>query len=223
MRTSSRLAVASLAFWPAKTLLAAALLIPAGAGAQEAGVVVAEVSLPAPGAAYHGGTHVFPDAEARLTCSSHGGFTASVAPPRAAGTSALAEYHATFTGELSLGPPADATNYAVEGRVHMAERLTFAELRGSELVLETELVVLDLQGAGMPAGILVRESPTRASIGRATITTLTRGRHRVESSYEVWLELSGDGGRSWIPADAAVRMTLVPAAARARMQVAPGR
>jgi hypothetical protein len=48
------------------------------------------------------------------------------------------------------------------------------------------------------------------SSGRTTITTLARGRYRIETAYDVWLELSLDGGRSWSRAAAPVRMTLAP-------------
>jgi hypothetical protein len=52
---------------------------------QDPGTIVAEVSLPAADAAYHGGTHAFLDGRAMLTCSSHGGFTSSVDPPQRPG------------------------------------------------------------------------------------------------------------------------------------------
>jgi hypothetical protein len=163
----------------------------AGAAA-EANVVVARPALP--------------------PCSSHGGFTDSVDPPAAPGTTAIADYHATFTGELSLAPShaATAVVHPVEGRAYMAERITFEQRRGDAVVLDTELVAFDLHGAGLPADILVRESPSRPSPGRTTITTLAGGRYRVQSFYDVWLEISIDGGRSWSPAAEAVRMSIGP-------------
>jgi hypothetical protein len=184
------------------------------AAGQDPGIIVAAVALPSADASYHGGTHVFLDGGARLDCGSHGGFTSSVDPPRAPGTTAIADYHATFTGELALDPPhaSTAVVHPVAARAHMVERITFAVRRGDALVFDTELVAFDLGESGLPAGVLVRESPGRVSPGRATITTLTRGRHRVESYFDVWLEISLDGGRSWSPAAAAVRMSIGPEA-----------
>jgi hypothetical protein len=185
--------------------------------AQEMGIVVAEARLPASGSAYRGGTHAFPGG-VRLTCGSHGGFTSSVAPPAGPGQTAIADYRATFVGELAL-PTTSAAGpivHRIEAPVHMVERITFGERRGDAQVLETELVALDLSGGGLPSGVLVRESPRLGSLGRATVTALERGRSRIESVYDVWLELSTDGGRSWSRAEAAVRMTLAPeVAARA--------
>ncbi len=175
------------------------------------GVVVTEVTLPAAGAVYRGaGPHLFLDGDARLTCGSHGGFTTSVEPPTEVGASVLSDYRATFVGELVLEPPlvSAAVTHPLAVQAHMVERITLTELRGSSRIFGTELVTLDLSGSGMPQGVMVRESSTRSSTGRATITALSDGRHRIESFYDVWLEISLDGGRSWAPAQAAVRMTL---------------
>ena len=189
----------------------------ASAGAQEAGVVSARSALPPADGAYHGGTHLFPGAGARLTCSIHGGFTSSVQPPARPGTTVIADYRATFHGELSLASsaPSVTTTHAISMPIHMVERITFGERRGSVQVLDTEFIALDLQGASLPQGVLVRESPRLGSFGRTTITTLERSRSRIESVYDVWLELSTDGGRSWHAAEAAVRMSIAPAAPRA--------
>jgi len=196
----------------------AAVLIVAGfasAGAQEAGVTVSRVTLPPAEGAYHGGTHLFPAAGARLTCSTHGGFSGSVAPPTMPGTTVIADYRATFIGELVLGSAATDV-HPISEPVHMVERITFGERRGDVQVLDTEIVALDLKGSDLPRGVLVRESPSRGSFGRTTITTLERGRTRIESYYDVWLELSTDGGRSWHAAEAAVRMSIAPEGAARR-------
>jgi hypothetical protein len=209
----------------ALVLVAGLTLTPlASAAGQDPGILVASVSLPSADAAYHGGTHVFLDGRARLTCSSHGDFTSSVDPPRAPGTTAIADYFSTFTGALSLEPPlvSSATVFPIVERAHMAERITFGERRGSSQVLDTEMIALDLQGPGMPEGVIVRESPALASTGRTTITTLARGRYRVESFFDVWLEISLDGGRSWHRADAPVRMSIAPEPAPRRGTSAGG-
>jgi len=55
---------------------------------------------------------------------------------------------------------------------------------------------------------MVRESPSVASTGRTTITTISGGQYRIESFYDVWLDISLDDGRTWHPAEGVVRMAL---------------
>ncbi|MGQ0701863.1 MAG: hypothetical protein ACT4PM_01870 [Gemmatimonadales bacterium] len=177
------------------------------------GVVVSQALLPPAGAFYRGaGPHLFLDGDARATCGSHGGFSSAVEPPSQSGGSIVADYTATFVGELVLDPPPvpSMVTYPLGLPAAMAERITFAELRGSSRVFDTELTKFELGGGSLPANILIRESPDRRSVGRTTITALAGGQHRIETYYDVWLELSLDGGRSWNPAQASVRMTLAP-------------
>lgn len=182
-----------------------------GASAQEIGVAVAAEALPPAGAAYRGvGPHLFLDGRARLTCGSHGHFTSAVEPPRAVGGTVVSDYVATFVGELVLEPPLVpiAVTHPLAVEAQMVERITLASSRRGRRLFDTELVTLDLRGSGMPAGVMVRESPSRPSMGRTTLTSLSRDRYRVESFFDVWLEISLDSGRSWHPARAPVRMSL---------------
>ena len=60
----------------------------------------------------------------------------------------------------------------------------------------------DYTSAGHPyskAGIMIRESPTLASTGRTTIATLSDG-YLISSFFDVFTEVSLDGGMSWNPA-----------------------
>jgi hypothetical protein len=174
------------------------------------GVQVGQQSLPAADAAYHGTVpHRFLGGSAVLTCSSHGEFTGAVAPPAAPGATVTSDYFATFNGQLVLAPPvvAASVTYPLSLRAHMVERITLAGTQGSVRTFDTELVAFELGGSATPAA-MVRESPARASSGRTTITTLAGGQFRIESYYDVWLEISLDGGKTWHPADKAVRMTL---------------
>ena len=66
---------------------------------------------------------------------------------------------------------------------------------------ETEILSLNLSGADLPAGIQIRESPTRASSGQHRVTHLTGGGYMVSSFFDIFLEVSTDGGQTWTPAD----------------------
>lgn len=189
----------------------------AGGAMQVSGIVAAGTALPPAGAAYHGaGVHTFLGGQATLVCSSHGEFTSSVEPPATEGAAATADYSATFVGQLSLSPPLvpETATYSIEERARMVERIALVGQRGSRRIFETELQTFDLRGPDLPAGVVVREGPVRRSMGRTTITTLSRGKYRIESSIDVWLEISLDAGRTWHPAAAAVGMQLAPGGGR---------
>ena len=187
---------------------------PSGDATGSPGVQVGQDTLPAAGAAYHGDApHLFFGGTVELTCSSHGNFTSAVAPPTTQGGTATSDYFATFEGQLVLSPPlvAATVTYPLSLQVHMVEQITLAATQGAMRTFDTELLTFELGGSSAPAGVMLRESPTIASIGRTTITTLSGGQYRIESFYDVWLEISLDGGGTWQPAEGVVRMTLGPA------------
>ncbi len=176
-------------------------------------IIVAEVSLPVAGTSYRGAdSHRFLDETVTLFCGTHGVFTSSVEPPNEIGGSVLSSYLATFVGELVLQPAVGGSlvTHALTVQARMAERITLMETRGSSQIFNTELVTFELRGSGMPDNIVVRESSDLVSSGVATITAISGGMNRVESHYDVWLEISLDGGRTWNQAQDAVRMTLQP-------------
>ena len=47
---------------------------------------------------------------------------------------------------------------------------------------------------------IIRESPTLASLGQSTITSLPGGQFRIDSFFDIWTEMSIDGGNTWAPA-----------------------
>lgn len=55
---------------------------------------------------------------------------------------------------------------------------------------------------------LLRESPTEASTGQTTVTDLGGGTLLVSSVFDVYLELSRDGGDVWTPGSIPVHLTL---------------
>jgi hypothetical protein len=165
------------------------------------------------GAVYRGtDAHVFLDQQVMLFCGRHGTFSASATPPEQVGETVLSEYTATFEGELTLSPPVvtATVTYPLSVPARMAESITLVGSSGDERTFDAELVAFELQGAGLPDGIMVRESPDRSSAGMTTVTAVSESRSRVETYYDVWLEISLDGGRAWHPAERSVRMTLEP-------------
>jgi hypothetical protein len=69
-----------------------------------------------------------------------------------------------------------------------------------------EMLQLDLSGGNLPAGVRLRESPTLASTGQTSETPIGGGLYHIDSFFDVFTELSLDGGSSWIPSDSSVRL-----------------
>ena len=68
-----------------------------------------------------------------------------------------------------------------------------------------EVVSLNLTGSSPLGAIMLRESPTKQSLGKHTIAPDPRG-YRVSSFFDVFTEISLNGGETWIPANRSIRM-----------------
>ena len=112
-------------------------------------------------------------------------------------------FDSTVTGQVSInGGPQSA--FTLTGSV---ETLVFGKTGNTTGTFQTEMLQLDLTGGG----IMVRESPTLASLGRTTITDLGGGSFKIDSFFDIFTELSLDHGANWIPATGtAERVELVP-------------
>jgi hypothetical protein len=75
-------------------------------------------------------------------------------------------------------------------------------------VINTEMLQLDISGGGLPSGMRIRESPTLASLGKTTILADTpSGPYHIDSFFDVFTELSLDGGQTWTPSDSAMHIS----------------
>jgi hypothetical protein len=63
----------------------------------------------------------------------------------------------------------------------------------------TEMLSMNLTGNSPFGPYMIRESPTLASTGQTTITDIGGGLYQINSFFDVFTELSLDGGASWIP------------------------
>lgn len=73
---------------------------------------------------------------------------------------------------------------------------------------DTEMLALN--GSFTMGGMtwMIRESPSRPSRGQTNIRALSTGEFRIDSFFDIFTELSMDGGASWIPSTNAGRMKL---------------
>jgi hypothetical protein len=191
------------------------ILMTANAAAADlsTGVVTKNRKLPPLESAWHGeAPHVFLGGQAVLTCGSHGTFSGQEVPPKRKGDQTELNYSAVFIGELTLNPPLvrETRTYPLKEPIRMSERLIRTGAREGTSKYSTELTKLVFGGSGFPRNVIVRESLDRQSAGNAQLIKKSKGQFLYQSSYQVWLEISIDGGRSWHLSRDPVTMSLVP-------------
>ncbi len=130
----------------------------------------------------------------------HFGFVNIIRIPQ--GANELETFDSTVTGKVSInsGPMSPVT---LMGSV---ETLVYGKTGNTTGTFQTEMLQLNLTGGG----IMVRESPTLASLGQTTITDLGGGSFKIDSFFDIFTELSVDNGQNWIPAVRRERVELVP-------------
>lgn len=76
---------------------------------------------------------------------------------------------------------------------------------------DTEMLSMSLTGNSPFGPFMIRESPTLPSLGRTSITDIGGGMYHIDSFFDVFTELSIDGGQTWIPdSQGPARVTLGP-------------
>jgi len=176
------------------------------------GVISSSDRLPPLEGEYHGkSSHIFLGGQAVLTCSNHGTFQGNGEPPKKKGEAVDIAYLATFVGELALTDPASGamTAYPLDEEIRMVERVTYVERERGARVFDTELVSLSFRGSGFPAGVIARQSAEHRTLGRTIIRRLPQRKFCIETVYQVWMELSLDGGLTWNQQDVPVEMVLM--------------
>ena len=63
----------------------------------------------------------------------------------------------------------------------------------------TEMLQLDISGGSLPPGVFIRESPTLPSVGQTVIRGGGGGGYQIDSFFDIYTEISLDGGQSWSP------------------------
>lgn len=120
----------------------------------------------------------------------------SLPPPPPGGTQEVSlSWNAS--GQISTNGGASFTGWAgaCSGNCRYTSHLDSGGVR----FFDTEMLALNLSGGGLPAGTMIRESPSKQSLGRTSVRQAPDGRQRIGSFFDVFLEVSLDGGATWSP------------------------
>ncbi len=153
------------------------------------------------------------------------GFTQSLPPPNP-GESQLHQFDSTTEFELSTdGGQSWMSSTGIAHQVVKVDGIIGPDMPPELRHFDTEMLQLNIGGAPAGGGVMIRESPTRASLGRTSIRQLQPGGpYGVSSFFDIFTELSINGGQTWMPADGgAVNMVLVPNRTEGTIVCADGR
>ncbi len=120
------------------------------------------------------------------------------------------EHHhsvATLEGMISVnGSPSQSTN--ASGNI---DTVAFGKGPGNTTgTFQTEMLAMSLNGNSPFGPYMLRESPTLPSLGQTSISDIGGGLYRIDSFFDVFTELSIDGGATWIPSVSASHVVLSP-------------
>ena len=98
-------------------------------------------------------------------------------------------------GNILYDGPAHAS-----GGFGSVQTIVFGKIGNVTGTFDTEMLSLSLQGTVPGLGaFMIRESPTKASTGKVTIADIGGGQYQIDSFFDVFTELSIDGGATWMP------------------------
>jgi hypothetical protein len=138
-----------------------------------------------------------------ISNASHNRFLQTQPPPPVGGTQV---HNFGSTVELDITQPGVGTLH-VSAPAQVQVQVHNAGPSGDDQFFETEMLQLDIQGGNLPNGVMIRESPTRASTGETRIRP-TAGGFQIGSFFDVFTDISLDGGASWSTSDTPARMEL---------------
>src|SRR5206468_2238804 len=127
---------------------------------------------------------------------SHKRFTQTFPPPPPGVTDTHA-FASQVECDLSLNNGQAWQHTSLPAQVTVSLRQVAAD--GATRFFETEMLALTIQGGVLPAGTMVRESPSKASLGRTSVETMPDGTYRIGSFFDIFPEVSTDGGATWLP------------------------
>lgn len=131
--------------------------------------------------------------------------------------------HQPFAGQTTPGPDGERHHFESELRGQISvnnsplapmaatgpvDTVAYGRPPGGLGTFDTEMLQMSLSGNSPLGPFMIRESPTLPSLGRTSITDIGGGMYHIDSFFDVFTELSVDGGSTWIPTDGGTRVYL---------------
>lgn len=139
-----------------------------------------------------------------LTNILHFGFVGPcLSPPQSGDPPLIESFQSTVRGLVN-------NSLAFTAPAQVTVSVSFDQMIGNTRVFDTEMLQLDISGGTLPPGVVIQESPTLQSLGETRITDIGGGLFAISSFFDVFTELSLDGGLNFIPADRPGHVVLVP-------------
>ena len=132
-------------------------------------------------------------------------FTAAVPPPPSPGGSLTHSFGSQVEMEVSADGGLTWLPCVANGAVQV--HVVNNGPAGGDVFYGTEMLALDISGGTLPAGVMIRESPTKASTGETRIEAIPGG-FMIDSFFDIWTEVSTDSGGNWHPAVKTVAVEL---------------
>jgi hypothetical protein len=160
------------------------------------GITAQSNCLPPAGGEYAGGVEQWVTNQGTINLANpiHNQFTTCETPQSTTPGGMWTEaFNSMVSGELfvngnDMGP--------VSGSAAVIIGLTVASDAGGVETLNTQMTELDINLGG---GDLIRIDPTTPSTGQTTITDLGGGNFQIQSFFDIFTDLSLDGGNTWYP------------------------
>src|ERR1041385_8677368 len=115
------------------------------------------------------------------------------------------------SADLRVSNPNGTAGMYRENELEMVVHIDPRSPVGDLQIFDTEVLSLSISGGSLPVGVMIRESPTLASTGKTSIRSISGGgilipQVEVTSFFDIFVELSVDGGATWLPGDGPVRI-----------------
>jgi len=123
--------------------------------------------------------------------------TSSLPPPAPGEAARVVNTAASVTGELSRDGGSSFQPF--ECAATCSERVANLFDDGAVRYFDTEMLALNLSGGSLPQAVMLRESPTKQSLGRTSLRLAPDNQYRISSFFDIFTEMSLDGGQSWSP------------------------